>query len=62
MNKLKLDLETLHVESFASSTAAQEHGTVRGHDASWTQPVYNTCQFTCGQTVRYTVCNTNPCQ
>jgi hypothetical protein len=61
MKKLKLHLETLQVESFASSAAHQEGGTVQGH-AAWTRLVNNTCQPNCGTTVQYTACNTNPCQ
>jgi hypothetical protein len=61
MRKLKLHPDSLRIESFGTTSDPQTNGTVLGHDASWTQPVYNTCQFNCGTTVRYTVCNTNPC-
>jgi hypothetical protein len=60
MERLKLHLETLQVESFTSSPANREYGTVQGYVA-WTRPVNNTCQLNCGTTVQYTVCNTNPC-
>ena len=32
MRKLKLQLENLAVDSFETGTAADRHGTVRGHD------------------------------
>jgi hypothetical protein len=61
MKKLKLDPESLHVESFASNAAPEDHGTVQGHQGTRTRPVFNTCQLNCGTTVQYTVCNTDPC-
>lgn len=61
MKKLKLHLDALRVESFAAGATHQDHRTVRAHDAGWTDPNWNMCQFNCGTTVRYTVCNTSPC-
>ena len=34
MNKLKLELECLRVESFETASVSEERGTVRGRDAS----------------------------
>jgi len=34
MNKMKLDLDALQIESFDTSEAREERGTVRGHDAT----------------------------
>jgi len=52
MRKIRLDLEKLGVETFETSAAEPERGTVRGH---WSQvgtcdAVVGTCQYggTCG--------------
>lgn len=49
--KLKLDLEALDVESFASTSASREKGTVMGYVTE--QSFYGTC----GETCQHTVCD-----
>lgn len=46
MKKLKLDVETLAVDSFPTAAAAKETGTVQGYDAP-TYP-YPSCGCTTG--------------
>ena len=44
--KLRLDPETLRVESFAATDAGGGRGTVQGH--GYTDPDYPSCALTCG--------------
>ena len=37
MRKVTLDVDTLHVDSFATGDAAAARGTVRGHDTRYTE-------------------------
>ena len=64
MRKIRLDLETLGVETFETSAAEPERGTVRGH---WSQlgtcdavvatcQVNGTCALTCGSRCGSTTC------
>src|SRR5213082_3232352 len=46
--KLRLDPETLRVESFAATEEGGGRGTVRGH--GYTEPDYPSCARTCGAT------------
>ncbi len=58
MKKLRLDIDTLVVESFAPSSRAAALGTVKGHDyteatcptenADFTCSLYQTCRQPCG--------------
>ena len=65
MKKMRLDLESLDVEAFATSEAEGERGTVQGHwsqvgtcDAAFvaTCQVNGTCAWTCGSG-----CNSSTC-
>jgi hypothetical protein len=44
--KLRLDPETLRVESFVATEEGDGRGTVRGH--GYTEPGYPSCDRTCG--------------
>ena len=44
--KLRLEPETLRVESFEATEADGGRGTVRGH--GYTKPPYPSCALTCG--------------
>jgi len=44
--KLRLDPETLRVESFEATEEGDGRGTVRGH--AYTDPDYPSCARTCG--------------
>jgi hypothetical protein len=46
--KLRLDLDTLQVESFAATQEGDGRGTVQGH--GYTEPPYPSCARTCGAT------------
>src|SRR5215210_750707 len=46
--KLRLDPETLRVESFVAAEEGGGRGTVRGH--GYTEPDYPSCARTCGAT------------
>jgi hypothetical protein len=55
MEKTRLDLDSLEVESFATDAAQPEaRGTVRAHVASH-EPAY-TCGYTCGSRVHFLCC------
>ena len=54
MEKIRLDLETLEVESFAADPAEGAQGTVRAHGR--TQEHAYTCAYTCGSRVIFLCC------
>lgn len=55
MEKTRLDLDTLEVESFATGLAeAEQKGTVQAH-ARTQEPAY-TCGYTCGSRVIFLCC------
>lgn len=64
MPKLKLELDDLHVESFDTTTASKEKGTVFGEQCTcYTQctcPGCPTCDATCDATCPYT-CDDRTC-
>ena len=51
---MKLNVDELHVESFAIVAEAAENGTVKGHEAP-TAP-HPTCDRTCGDTCQTYAC------
>ena len=64
MRKIRLDLERLNVETFATEAAETARGTVRGH---WSQlgtcdavvatcQLNGTCRLTCGSRCGSTTC------
>ena len=64
MKKIRLDLDRLHVDTFETSTAELDRGTVRGH---WSQigtcdavvatcQINGTCRLTCGSKCGSTTC------
>jgi hypothetical protein len=64
MKKIRLDLEHLHVDTFETSTAEPDRGTVQGH---WSQmgtcdavvatcQINGTCRLTCGSKCGSTTC------
>ncbi len=54
MNKLKLRLEDLRIDSFGTASAEREKGTVRGHDSTGEPSCDgNSCDPTCGGFVTY---------
>jgi hypothetical protein len=55
MNKLKLQVEKLTVESFPTSNAEGQLGTVQAHDMVPTPPYY-----TCPAGTRLTICPCTP--
>lgn len=63
MNKLKLDLEELAVESFEVAEEKDEEGTVQGNEAT---PWCNTGNLTCNGAIScngvYTCADINTCQ
>lgn len=72
MNKLRMDIDALVVESFATDASAEGTGTVRGRmdvpredtgDVAITPPVpatqEKTCPYTCWETCGWTACVTN---
>lgn len=56
MNKLRLKLDELAVESFEAHAADGERGTVFGEDSDSGEPV-DTCQRSCNGTCRWQTCN-----
>jgi len=54
MEKTRLDLDTLEVESFATDAAEGAQGTVRAY-ARTQEPAY-TCAYTCGSRVIFLCC------
>jgi hypothetical protein len=54
MEKVRLDLESLEVDSFATDATGTETGTVRAHQATH-EPAY-TCGYTCGSRVHFLCC------
>jgi len=55
MEKVRLDLESLEVDSFATdATGRAETGTVLAHQATH-EPAY-TCGYTCGSRVHFLCC------
>ena len=54
MEKVRLDLESLEVDSFATDATGAETGTVRAHQATH-EPAY-TCGYTCGSRVHFLCC------
>ncbi|HYH81453.1 MAG TPA: hypothetical protein VEX86_16740 [Longimicrobium sp.] len=54
MNKLKLDMEMLAVDSFATAALGGDEGTVQAHEAP-TYP-YETCGCTTGASYRAVFC------
>lgn len=66
MKKVRLELDTLNVDSFATAQQTRGQGTVRGHAPSqYPCTVYDTCQPTGGDTGGgsgfYTCGNANTC-
>jgi hypothetical protein len=57
MNKLKLDLDTVRVESFETSAEGRQGGTVRGNDSGADWNYTNSCP---GTTCPWTGCGTLP--
>jgi len=55
MNKLKLDVETLAVDSFPIAAAGVDEGTVQGHEFAPTPP-YASCGCTTGASYRAAFC------
>jgi hypothetical protein len=60
MNKLKLQLDALSVESFDTSCQARENGTVLGEQATNTCPGCPTCAATCAYTCDDATCPNCP--
>ena len=65
MSKLRLQLDDLQVESFGTTPAEAERGTVLGEQqctcpTACTCPGCDTCDATCPQTCRYT-CDDSEC-
>lgn len=59
MNKLKLNLDELEVQSFVTNLETQDvEGTVQGY--RHTCPGYRTCDFSCNGTC-YNTCNWGTC-
>jgi hypothetical protein len=56
MEKLKLQLDNLSVESFDTTCEAKGHGTVRGEQATNTCPGCPTCAATCAYTCDDATC------
>lgn len=55
MEKIRLDVDSLTVDSFPTHPAAGEaRGTVRAHDG--TQQPAHTCAYTCGSHVHFICC------
>jgi hypothetical protein len=54
MNKLKLDVETLAVDSFPTATAGVDDGTVQGFEVP--TPPYASCGCTTGASFRAAFC------
>ena len=55
MEKIRLDLDALEVDSFATDApGADAKGTVRAHAAT-REPAY-TCGYTCGSRVHFLCC------
>jgi hypothetical protein len=56
MEKTRLDLDSLEVESFATDPAGGDaRGTVRAHEQRTQEPAY-TCGYTCGSRVIFICC------
>jgi len=47
MNKMKLDLESLQIESFDTSEAREDRGTVNGHESEAGHSYAGTCGTHC---------------
>jgi hypothetical protein len=66
MNKLKLDLDTLAVESFDTATARKEDGTVFGEQCTCnthcTCPGCESCDNTCPYTCDDYTCGGGTCE
>jgi hypothetical protein len=61
MNKLKLNLDELSIESFEPAAASREEGTVRayGETADTCDPLVGTCfGYTCYQSCNNATCDT----
>ena len=58
MKKLKLDVETLAVESFSTAAGAEEAGTVQAYLAP--TPPYRTCSCTTGASYLAVYCPPPP--
>lgn len=56
MEKLKLDLQKLSVESFQTDLLKNEKGTVKGNVETDTNLVCNTCDVTCYHTCGVETC------
>lgn len=61
MKKLKLEIETLSVQSFATGAASVDAGTVHAHAATRNQATCQSCQnscelFTCDASCQFTAC------
>ena len=54
MEKIRLDLDTLAVESFPTAEGGDARGTVRAH--AGTQQPAHTCFYTCGSDVHFLCC------
>jgi len=54
MNKLRLDLDSLTVDSFGADDAPEPRGTVNAH--AGTQQPAHTCFYTCGSDVHFICC------
>jgi hypothetical protein len=54
MEKIRLDLDTLAVESFPTGDEDGARGTVRAHGG--TQQPAHTCAYTCGSDIHFLCC------
>lgn len=48
MKKIRLDIDALHVDSFATDRQARGQGTVQGYASQYPCTVYDTCDAGCG--------------